>query len=323
MPEPAANPTPAPAPNPLNADPAPAPAPADPANPTPNPLNNDPAPAPAPADPAAAPADPTPAGPTWFSADADWRKEIAGDDESKLNVLKRYTDPNAMANALFEARGKLNERAQSAALPDDASDEQVAEWREANDVPATAADYKLEGVELAEIDREELAPKFETYHSMNLSNAQVTQLVAADQAQEAREIELLQQQHNLDMQETTKLLKAEWKGDYEPNINLIKGLFSSVLPGDMLDAFFTARMGTGKALFNSPEVMNAFADMARKINPAATLVPNVANPRQSIEGRIAELQKMMAEPGWHKNTAANQELDQLLVAQEELNRQGQ
>lgn len=226
-------------------------------------------------------------------------------------------------DALFEARGKLSERFQSSALPDDASEEQVSEWRQANDVPATAADYKLEGVELAEVDRAELAPKFEAYHNMNLSNKQVSTLVAADQAQEAREMEMLQAQHNLDMQETTKILKSEWKGDYEPNINLIKGLFASALPGEMLDAFFTARMGTGKALFNSPEVMNAFADMARKINPAATLVPNVANPRQSIEGRIAELQKKMSEPGWHKDTAANQELDQLLAAQEELNRQGQ
>tara|TARA_R100000951_G_scaffold106876_1_gene101770 strand:+ start:3006 stop:3692 length:687 start_codon:yes stop_codon:yes gene_type:complete len=228
-----------------------------------------------------------------------------------------------MADALFEARGRLNERAQSSALPSDATDEQVADWRTANDVPATAEEYALEGVELAEVDRAELAPKFEAYHGMNLSNKQVSQLVAADQAQEAREIELLQAQHNLDMQDVNKILKEQWKGDYEPNINLVKGLFASVLPGDMLDAFFTSRMGTGKALFNSPEVMTAFADMARKINPAATLVPNVADPRQSIEGRIGELQKMMSEPDWHKNTAANLELDQLLEAQEELNRQAQ
>lgn len=304
-------------PNPLTAEPPAAP-PAAPAEPPAAP----PA-APASGEPPAAPPAETPAAASWFAPDVDWRKEIAGEDESKMNVLKRYTDPNAMASALFEARGKLNERATTSALPADASEEQVAEWRTANDVPATAAEYTLEGTNLADIDREEMAPKLETYHGMNLSNEQVTKLIKADQDQEEREFELMQNQHNLDMQATTGLLKKQWGGDYETNVNLVKGLFSSMLPGDMLDGFFTARMGTGKALFNDPAVMTAFAEMARKVNPAATLVPNVTNPRQSLETRKGELQKMMSEPDWHSRVAENKELDEILVALEELNKQAQ
>ena len=308
------------------------PPPADPAppqdTPVPSPVSADPAPAPAdpaPADPA--PADPAPAAtPSWFSADVDWRKEIAGDDEKKLNVLNRYTDPNAMANALFEARGKLSERATSAALPADATEEQAAEWREANDVPATAAEYNLslsEGLQLGDDDKAAMAPIFDALHKNNVSNAVAGQVTSAILAQENQEMERMQAQHNLDMQQTTAILKDQWKGDYQANVNLVKNLFNSVLPGDQLDAFFTARMGTGKAVFNTPEVMSAFAEIARKVNPAATLLPNVTNPRQSLEGRKSELQQMMREPGWHEKVEENKELDQILVALEELNKQGQ
>tara|TARA_R110000803_G_scaffold102383_2_gene170480 strand:+ start:1220 stop:2005 length:786 start_codon:yes stop_codon:yes gene_type:complete len=258
--------------------------------------------------------------------DADWRKEIAGEDESKMNVLKRYTDPNAMANALFEARGKLNERVTTSALAPDASEEQTTEWRKANNVPATAAEYDLklgEGQELGDDDKVAMAPIFDALHGMNLSNDAASAVTSAILTQENQEMDRMQAQHNLDMQETTKILKGQWGGDYDTNVNLVKGLFASSLPGELQDAFFTARMGTGKALFNSPEVMNAFAEIARKVNPAAVLVPNVTNPRQTLEGRLGELNQMMREPGWHSNKEANTELDQVLVALEELKKQGQ
>tara|TARA_R110000803_G_scaffold152634_1_gene217666 strand:- start:148 stop:843 length:696 start_codon:yes stop_codon:yes gene_type:complete len=231
-----------------------------------------------------------------------------------------------MATALFEARGKLNERSVASGLPADATPEQATEWREANDVPATAEDYKLtlaEGLTLGDDDKTAMAPIFETLHANNVSNEVASQVTAAILTQENQEMDRMQAQHNLDMQQTTAILKDQWKGDYDANVNLVTGLFTSLLPGDMLDSFFTARMGTGKALFNDPSVMNAFAEVARKVNPAATLVPNVSNPRQTLEGRMGELQVMMKEPGWHSNKEANQELDQILVALEELKTQGQ
>ena len=321
---------------PVVTDPPAPPAAPPQSGPTPNPLTSEPPagdpPATPPAgdppagDPPATPPAGDPPATSWFSADADWRKEIAGDDESKQNVLARYTDPNAAMNALFEARSKLNERAQSSALPDNATDEQVAEWRTANNVPATAEEYALtldDGLELGEDDKAAMAPIFNTLHGLNLSNDVASKVTSAILTQENQEMERMQAQHNLDMQETTKLLKTQWGGDYDANVNLVKSLFASTLPGDMLDSFFTARMGTGKALFNSPEVMNAFAEMARKVNPAATLVPNVTNPRQSLEGRLAELQGMMSEPDWHSKVAENKELDDILVALEGLKAQGQ
>jgi hypothetical protein len=117
------------------------------------------------------------------------------------------------------------------------------------------------------------------------------------------------------------MLKETWQGDYQQNVNLVTGLLASQFPESVHDLLISARLPNGKAMFNSPEVMVAFADMARKINPAATVVPGVNNPAQAIVDEIANLEKEMGTPEWYKDTAKQKRYQDLLEAKERMDSQ--
>jgi hypothetical protein len=116
------------------------------------------------------------------------------------------------------------------------------------------------------------------------------------------------------------MLKANWGQDYEMNIGLVQGVLQS-LPETVRDSFANARLADGTAVFNSPEMMNFFADAARAINPAATVVPaGNGNPAQAVVSRIAELEAKMGSDTWHKDANSQQELLRLYDARERMNK---
>ena len=63
------------------------------------------------------------------------------------------------------------------------------------------------------------------------------------------------------------------------------------------------------------------ADWARKLNPAATVVPNNANPMQAIESEIAGLEDKMGTDEWFKDEAAQQRYRDLISARDNLKQQ--
>jgi hypothetical protein len=110
-------------------------------------------------------------------------------------------------------------------------------------------------------------------------------------------------------------LKEAWGGDFTTNNNMVQGLVNQ-LPESIKDAFKNARLPDGKAIFNSPEIMVAMADWARKINPSATVVPNSANPMQTINDEIKALEGQMGTPEWYKDKDAQKRYQDLITAKE-------
>ncbi|MDC0600119.1 hypothetical protein OAO65_02295 [Flavobacteriales bacterium] len=254
-------------------------------------------------------------------AEVDWRTQIAGTDEKLMKQLERFTDVSKFAESYTNAQDKIRAGETSNGLPDNPTDEQLAAYREANNVPTTAEDYALaldEGLVLGDIDERIMKGVYDAAHQNNISNEAMSQVTNA--MLKGREIESQAQvtQDNLDRHQSTAMLKDNWGQDYETNVGLVQGIMQS-LPEAIRDDFASARMADGTAVFNSPEMMNFFADAARAINPAATVVPaGTGNPMQAVTSRIAELEGRMGEPGWHKDTAANKELMDLYTAREGL-----
>jgi hypothetical protein len=77
-------------------------------------------------------------------------------------------------------------------------------------------------------------------------------------------------------------------------------------------------MADGRALFNSPEVMVFMADIQRRLNPMATVMPGSDNPVQATADRIKSLETQMREDSvaWHKDKPAQEELMRLYGAQQ-------
>ena len=76
--------------------------------------------------------------------------------ERELKRLERYKTPQDWLKATHEAAAKLRKGEVQSGLPENPTDEQIAEYREANGIPAEATGYELdlgEGVTLSEGDQ--------------------------------------------------------------------------------------------------------------------------------------------------------------------------
>lgn len=72
----------------------------------------------------------------------DWRAALAGDDAKAIEQLARYQSPSDFLKAHNELRGKLSQRAEPARLADNATPEQIAEYRKGLGLPDVAKDAK-------------------------------------------------------------------------------------------------------------------------------------------------------------------------------------
>ena len=259
-----------------------------------------------------------------------WRSDLVSlagfegeEAEKRSGQLERVMDMGALTKNYFEAQDRIRKGELSNGLPENPSDEQLSAWREANGVPEAADKYELsleEGLVLGEDDSRIMEGVFKVAHEENISTSAMSQLTNAMLAGREAEAEAMQAQDGMDTQTTTRQLKEAWGADYQTNLNMVQGL-TAQLPETIRAEFEGARMADGKAMFNSPEVMTFFADMARKLNPAGTVVPGSNNPTQAITDEIAKLEARMGDTDWHKDTTAQNRIQELYKARDAMKSQ--
>lgn len=67
------------------------------------------------------------------------------------------------------------------------------------------------------------------------------------------------------------------------------------MPEEIRTDFVDARMADGTALLNSAPLMTFLADISRKTNPAATVVPDSLNPSTTVSDEITKIETMMSD----------------------------
>lgn len=95
----------------------------------------------------------------------DWRAMLAGEDAKSLETLSRFKEPGEFLKSHNELRAKLSERQAPPRLADDATPEQIAEYRKGLGLPEIGKDakgddflkaYKIEapkGYDLSNVER--------------------------------------------------------------------------------------------------------------------------------------------------------------------------
>ena len=306
----------------------PAPAPTDPAPaPAPAPAPTDPAPAPAPT-PTPAPA-PTPT-PTPAPA-LDWaamRTEYAKGDDKMLKRLERYASPQAVVDALIAAQNKISGGGLKAALPADATPEQLNEWRRDNGIPEKPTDYAVslaDGLTISDADKPVIDAFRDVAHKANLTQTQLDAVLNFNaQIEEQR----LSQRAVAELQQRDagiEALRSEWGSEYKLNLNLIDG-FLATAPTGVREQLLGARLADGTPLGNNVDVLRFLAATAREINPTATVTGSMGTG--ATEAIAAEMDSMKALMGdknsayWKGPTAAKMQerYRQLLDVQEKVNR---
>jgi hypothetical protein len=281
--------------------------------------------------PAATPPEGTPPAPVanrFADMTEGWQNDLLshagfeGDDLVKRQgQMARVSDMKTFATNYFSAQDKIRSGQMSTGLPADATPEQLTEWRAANDVPAEAAGYDVvldEGLVLGDIDKAILEPVYLAGHAGNVSKKVMGSMV--NEFLRGRELEqqAVDQQDGIHTQQTQVALRTAWGADYQRNMNVVQG-FINGLPETVRADFQSARLGDGRALFNSPEIMVYFADKQMQINPLATVMPGSDNPVQATADRIKTLEAQMRKDSvaWHKDKDAQNELMRLYSAQDQ------
>lgn len=226
----------------------------------------------------------------------DWRQKFAGEDAAKLERLQRYATPQAAIDAGLSAQDKIRSGEHKKALPANANEQEIAAYREAHGIPATAEAYleKLpDGLVIGEADR----PIFESFakalHAQNadpkVAHAAVkwyNEFVEEQQAQIA-------ENDSTHQAEVDDALRSQWAGDYRANINVVES-YLGTMPAEVADHFRTARAPDGRLLMHVPEVMQTLAQSARELNGVVTIAGIEGSvPAEKLDDAIAEAEKFM------------------------------
>ena len=229
---------------------------------------------------------------------ADWRRGVAGDDDKYYADLQRFSTPADYGNSFREAQQTIRSGQLKTALGNDATEEDVAAYREANGIPPKFEGYMEnlpEGLVLGEQDKDIFSGFAESLHSVNAPPEIAHKALEwyngfAEQQQDNRaEMDTDQSA------EATKELRDAWGADYRANINLVGGLLESTFGVEAKEQLMEGRFGDERAFMNDPNVMKGFAEIARKLNPVHQLTPPGGDPLQTMNDEIAEIEKFMAE----------------------------
>ncbi len=202
---------------------------------------------------------------------ASFRESI--EDEKLREHSERFNSPLEMAKANLESRKKLSK----AVIPPskNASDEEVAAYRKAMNVPESAEGYEYpampEGVEMPE-NVKKLRDKWsELFHKHNVPKNVVTEIINTYKGQMEGEVTGLNELSQQHLEKSRDTLKGEWKGDYDKNMLLSSATAKELLGDDYEEAKFI-KLGDGTWAMDHPAFARVFARVGREMGEADFIV---------------------------------------------------
>lgn len=272
------------------------------------------------------PVDPPADPPAFNLAPDDWRQNLikaAGyegeEADKRLAQLDRMTDLGVLAKSYLNAQDKIS-KGITTGLPENPTDEEIAAFREANDIPAEVGGYEIvleDGLQaLGEAHKDIIDNVLNQAHAGNVPNDVASNIINSIIKDAHAEQIARDEQDGIDTQNAVVALRDNWGSDYEVNRNMIKNLVGT-MPEEAAEQFLEARLPDGKGIFNDPVIMHWIAGLARQLNPVATVVPGDGpGGIQSINDEIEKLEARMTDDDWHRDVEANKRLEALYEARD-------
>lgn len=230
------------------------------------------------------------------SATFDWRKELSGEDPDVMKYIERFTDGKSFGKAAVEAQKRIRSGELARPLPENATDQERAEWRKANGIPEKPEEYfaKLpDGLVIGKDDQPLFDEIGKLMHQHNVPPAAVHAITKWYYDLADRETGAVGEADKKHAQETIQVLRDKWGGDYRANIGQVMSYLDS-LGGELKQQLMDATLPDGRRLFNSPDIVEWFATKARELNPAGVIIPaSGGDAGKSIVEEMNSLEKMM------------------------------
>lgn len=236
-----------------------------------------------------------------------WRADMSGGDEKEIKQLERYATPADIWRKARALEQRLSSGELKSALPKDATEDQVKQWRAENGIPESIDKYDIKFDEdMDDADKARYTEVLKFAHESNLTNSQAQRIIEGiKEVGDKRAEERQAKDHQL-AQATQDALRAEFGPDYRQNINMIHGLLDTA-PQGVKQKLLGGRMADGTPIGSDAAVLKFLATLARQINPVTTLVPGAgANIAGAIDDEMSKLEKMMGNRGseyWKGPTA--------------------
>lgn len=231
------------------------------------------------------------------AAQPDWRARLAGDDKDFLKTLGRYSDEAAFGKAHRALHAKLSSGEFKRALAENASDEERATWRKENGIPETAEAYVSglalpDGIVIGEEDKPIVAGFAQAAHAANVDPKAFSGLVAQYYAMQDQQA---QQRADADatFKETSEEeLRTLWGADFKRNVTAVENMLAG-WPQGLADAIRGGRDAAGNLIGNNPAFIRQMAELARELNPLASLVPaGTTDAAKTAAGRLDEIREI-------------------------------
>lgn len=229
----------------------------------------------------------------------DWRAEIAGDDDKFKSQLERFSTPTDFGTSFREAQQKIRSGQLKADLPEDASEEQIKEFRRQNNIPLEPQGYLEnlpEGLVVGEQDKEILLDVLGSLHQINADPKVAHSLIGWYNDFEEKQQESLAAMDAEQAREATDLLRDPeegWGKDFRTNMNLVNSLLKTHFGEDASQQLLNGRYQDGRGFFNDVNVLKGLASLARQVNEVAPLIQQDPERMQSLHDEIATLEKYM------------------------------
>jgi len=246
----------------------------------------------------------------------NWRDDFAGDDDKFKSTLERFSTPADFAAAYREGQATISSGQLAKPLAEDAGEDDVKAYREANGIPLESHGYLEnlpEGLVVGENDAPIAEIFMEALHTTNAPPAVAHALLAKynEFAQESQDA-----QADLDSEqsaEATAELRTTWGADYKANINMVGAFMASTFGAEAKAQFENGRFQDGRAFLNDPKILQGIADVQRRLDPLTQVVEPGGDPAQTMNDEIAEIEKFMRtdRPAYNKDETMQARLREL------------
>jgi len=223
---------------------------------------------------------------------------MAGDDTAMLTQLKRVKTPADLARRVVDLQAKISKGVKPLVVDAESSDEDVAAYREAVDIPDEVTDYReninfSETVQPTERDTALLESFTQTTHDFN---------IPAEQAQGMlnwyEETVEAQQQDRAEgavraRAETADTLRGEWGGEYAGNVNAVKTFLDSQLGEEGATGLVQKQFTDGTFLGDNVHFLRMMAQVATDtLGPNAIFSGDTQQMSTDLNARKDELLKL-------------------------------
>ncbi|WP_456389736.1 hypothetical protein [Profundibacter sp.] len=231
----------------------------------------------------------------------DWRDKFAGDDDKTRKRLDRFKSPADVYKSWQSMEQKMSSGETVAKLGEDASDDEIAAYREANGIPDKPDGY-LEslpnGLVIGDDDKPMVDSYLESVHGLNADPAIVAKSLDWYYAQQEEQVAAQSLADKEYRSAGVEELRAEWGAEFKGNLNsAMSFLDTAPVDGDgvsLKDNLLGARLADGTLLGDNPSALRWLTGLANDANPAGFVSPGSGmSQADSVDDHIAEIEKVM------------------------------